>query len=177
MESGDSPVNEPGIHRAEMFADVVREVLLQAYAPSDRRGHFVPATHMARAAAPTILAALDAVRATAARGESRDNAVSAFVRAISRATTVEQPRPSVPSPDGPSEDEIGADAVLLSRAAADFSARALEADGLDPEEADRCRSLADGLHGLSVRHERWFVGRDILAPASPRDTEADASVR
>lgn len=64
---------DPAVEAA-MFAQVFTEVLLASF-PRDserRRRHHVAATHMASGAAGTILAGLDAVRASAARGEPRD---------------------------------------------------------------------------------------------------------
>lgn len=149
------------------FADVVREVLLLPFTPPDRARHLVPATRMALAAAPVILGALDAARASAGRGEPRANVVSAYVRALSRATSDERPTPD-PASASPlaelREDELGPDALLLAHAAAEYTVRADEASGIDAEEADRCRRLAEGLRVLSSRHQVWFAGRDASPP-------------
>jgi hypothetical protein len=158
---------------ARLFADVVREVLLLPFAPTERRRSVVAATRMSRAAAPIILGALDAARASAGRGEPRSNVVSAYVRALSRATGDDGRQPAA-DPPGPDlqQEVIGPDAFLLAQAAAEYEARAHEAAGIDAEEEERCRTMAEGLRVLSSRHEVWFVGRDASAPPDRKPQRA-----
>lgn len=142
----------------EQFAEVIREALLLPFAGLDRVRHFVAATHMARASSGVILTALEAVRSTAARGEPQESVRSAFVRALSRAAAAADETADDPT----GADQIGPDASLLTEAAAEFQARAREAAGVDEDERLRNERIANGLAGLSARHEVWHVGRDAL---------------
>jgi hypothetical protein len=158
---------------AAMFAEVFREVLLVPFKrDSQRRRHHVSATLMAGGAAGTVLVGLDAVRASAARGEPREIVLGEFVRALSRATRErEEAVPDLPvdeALDASHPDEIGPDAWLLELAALEFAARAGEAEGVDPDEAARCQEIADALRRLSDRHEWWFKGRDAAPPPDRR---------
>jgi hypothetical protein len=157
---------------AAMFAEVFREVLLLvSFArDSERRRHHVVATRMAFGAAGTILAGLDAVRASAARGEPRVCTLAEFVRVLSRATREHEQAQQEQAGDGVESrlaNSIGPDASLLECIALEFVARATEAAGIDANEAARCQNVADALRRLATRHEAWF--RDAEHPAESRE--------
>ena len=143
----------------EMFADVVRDALLTRFAGAVRPVHRVVLALLLREGAAALLAGIDAVREVAARGESREAALEAFVWAPMRGEHGPV-APGAPYAD-PAETEaiqrahveqVGADAYLLERMAAERQAYAEDATGIDPDEAAQAIADARELRTLAIRH-------------------------
>jgi hypothetical protein len=107
--------------------------------------------------AVALVAALDAVREVAGRGESRKVAQEAFVWALTRSEA--PPRPDAGDTDSghARAEQIGPDAYLLERMAADREAYALDAADVDPTEARQARSDAADLR--TTHAVTWRLGR------------------
>jgi hypothetical protein len=163
----------------EMFADVVRDALLTRFPGAVRPVHRVVLARLLREGAAALLAGIDAVREVAARGESREAALEAFVWASMRG----EPGPVAPGAlaADPAEAEpmrrahverVGADAYVLERLAAEREAYAEDARGIDPDEA--AQAVADGqvLRALAIRHAVQHARANALPGAARPGREA-----
>jgi hypothetical protein len=154
-------INVPAskLAEGEMFADVVRDALLTRFAGAVRPVHRVVLALLLREGAAALLAGIDAVREVAARGESREAALEAFVWASMRG------EPGPVAPGAPYADtaeteamqrahveRVGADAYLLERIAAEREAYGEDARGIDPDEAAQAVADARELRTLAIRH-------------------------
>jgi hypothetical protein len=133
-------------------------------------------------AALTLLAALDAVREMAARGESRDVGRKAFIHALSDS---EPPRisESLSAEELAAEEaaaeahagEVGPAAFLLERMAVDREALTVDAAGIDEVVARQARTDASSLRMLAIRHAVHHARRDVAGrpPFVPESATAD----
>lgn len=166
----DGPASK--LAEGELFADVVRDALLTRYPGAVRPVHRVVLARVLREGSAALLAGIDAVRGVAARGESRDAALEAFVWASMRG----EPGPVAPDAlqTDPAEAEamqrahverVGADAYLLERIAADRQAYAEDASAIDPDEAAQALADAQELRMLALRHAVQYARANGLPPA------------
>jgi hypothetical protein len=160
-DGGENPMGNAVMHHAEaelaeaeMFADLLREALLTHYSGTVRPVHRVVVGRLLRdGAGLALVAALDAVREVAGRGESRTVAQEAFIWALTRDVAQARPASSAPPVEAAGRvQEIGEDAYLLERLATEREAYALEAAEMVPVEARRAREEAADLRTLAMRH-------------------------
>lgn len=166
----DAVMQEPEaeLAAAEMFADLLREALLTHYSGPVRPVHRVVIGRLLRGGGGVALvAALDAVREVAGRGESRKVAQEAFVWALTRSEAAPSPPNAASTGDAATgeerADQIGPDAYLLERIAADREAYALDAADIDPAEARQARSDAAEPRALALRHAVHYARRDVAS--------------
>ena len=112
-------------------------------------------------------------REVAARGESHEAALEAFVWASMRGEPVPvAPGASHADPAAKESIErehvqrVGDDAYLLERMAADRQGYAEDATGIDPVEAVQGAADAEGLRMLALRHAVHYARCDVM-PRSP----------
>jgi sarcosine oxidase gamma subunit len=121
--------------------------------------------------AVALIAALDAVREIAARGESRTAVRHAFILALTE-------REAQPVRGASAEDvdtrqaeaeallkEVGPDAFLLYRLSDEREALAADAAGIDLAEEAQARVDVSSLRGLAVRHAIHHARRDTAGRA------------
>lgn len=152
-----------------MFADLLREALLTHYSGPVRPVHRVVIGRLLRGGGGlALVAALDAVREVAGRGESRKVAQEAFVWALTRSEAAPLPPHAASTADANEHtpEQIGPDAYLLGRMAADREAYALDAADIDPAEARQARSDAADLRTLALRHAVHHARRDVGVSAA-----------
>lgn len=153
---------EAELATAEMFADLLREALLTHYSGPVRPVHRVVIGRLLRGGSGlALVAALDAVREVAGRGESRKVAQEAFVWALTRGKAEPSPEPA--PTDAARVQEIGPHAHLLERMAADREAYASDAAAVDPVEARQARADAAELRTLALRHAVHHARRDVAS--------------
>jgi hypothetical protein len=163
---------EAELAEREMLADVVRDSILTCFRGVVRPVHRVVLARLLRDdAAAVLVAGIDAVREVAARGETRDVALEAFVWALTRGEPAPLP-PGAGAPEDPAHTEAlqrehvrrtGEDAYLLERMSAERYAYAEDATGIDPAEAVQAAAEAEALRALALRHAVHYARRDVRA--------------
>lgn len=170
----DMAVNPPEeeLAEAQMFADLIREALLTHFDGIVRPVHRVAVGRLLRGGSVVaLLAALDAARELAARGESRRAVRNAFILAL---TERGAPRVQAASADEQATrqttaealaQEVGGDAFLLYRLAEERDALAGDAAGIDLAEEAQGRLDASSLRALAARHALHHARRDTTGRA------------
>lgn len=171
MKEGMEAPPEAELATAEMFADMIRDALLTHFDGIVRPVHRVAVGRLLRGgSAIALLAALDAAREIAARGESRTAVRNAFILALT-----EREAPPV---KGASEEELtarfaeaaeadaqeqqyGPDAFLLYRMADERAALGTDAAGIDLAEEAQASLDAFSLRTLAIRHAVHYARLDM----------------